>query len=105
MRSSLTRLLILSFSILIVVLIGIQLYWINKTYSHEQHEFHVSVIKSIRGIYEDINMVEDPASRLDQLIEHPNADTYMFRANVLPPGDSLTIYMKYEFDDFNMFTE
>jgi two-component system phosphate regulon sensor histidine kinase PhoR len=105
MRSSVTRLLILSFSLLIVILTGIQLYWINKTYSFEQHEFHVSVIKSIRGIYEDINMVEDPAGRLDKLIEHPNADTYIFRADQLPQGDTLAAYMKDEFDAFDVYTE
>jgi two-component system phosphate regulon sensor histidine kinase PhoR len=105
MRSSTTRFLILSFTLLIVALIGIQLYWVNKTYSFEQHNFHTAVIKSIRGIYEDINMVSDPASRLDKLIEHPNPDTYLFRADALPIGDTLVNYMKYEFDDFNVYTE
>lgn len=105
MRSSTTRILILSFTLLIVALTGIQLYWVNKTYSFEQHNFHIAVIKSIRGIYEDIHMVNDPASRLDKLIEHPNSDTYTFRADALPIGDTLIKYMKYEFDDFNVYTE
>jgi two-component system phosphate regulon sensor histidine kinase PhoR len=105
MRSSTTRFLILSFTLLIVILIGIQLYWVHKTYSFEQHNFHVGVMKSIRGIYEDINMADDPGSRLDYLVEHPNADTYIYRAERVPVGDTLVNYLKYEFDDFNMYTE
>jgi len=105
MRSFTTRALILTFGIVITAIIGLQLYWLYRTYSFEQLNFHTSVVKSIRGIYEDIDMVFDPGNRMNKLVETPNADTYIFRADSIPDSDSLMYYLTYEFDDFNVYTD
>jgi two-component system, OmpR family, phosphate regulon sensor histidine kinase PhoR len=105
MRASTTRALILTFGIVITAVIGLQLYWLYRTYSFEQQNFHTSVVKSIRGIYEDIDMVYDPGSRMSKLVETPNADTYIFRVDSVPDSDSLMYYLTYEFDDFNVYTD
>jgi two-component system, OmpR family, phosphate regulon sensor histidine kinase PhoR len=105
MRASTTRALILTFGIVITAIIGLQLYWLYRTYSFEQQNFHTSVVKSIRGIYEDIDMVYDPGSRMNQLVETPNADTYVFTVDSVPNSDSLMYYLTYEFDDFNVYTD
>ena len=73
MRASTTRALILTFGIVITAIIGLQLYWLYRTYSFEQQNFHTSVVKSIRGIYEDIDMVYDPGNRMNSLVQTPNA--------------------------------
>jgi two-component system phosphate regulon sensor histidine kinase PhoR len=105
MRASTTRALILTFGIVITAIIGLQLYWLYRTYSFEQQNFHTSVVKSIRGIYEDIDMVYDPGNRMNRLVETPNADTYVFTVDSIPNSDSLTYYLTYEFDDFNVYTD
>jgi two-component system phosphate regulon sensor histidine kinase PhoR len=105
MRSSTTRALILTFGIVITAILGLQLYWLYKTYTFEQENFHTSVVKSIRGIYEDINMAYDPGNRLSKLVETPNHDTYVFRTDTVPDADSLMYYLTYEFDDFNVYTD
>ena len=105
MRASTTRALILTFGIVITAIIGLQLYWLYRTYSFEQQNFHTSVVKSIRGIYEDIDMVYDPGNRMNSLVQTPNADTYLFRADSIPDSDSLMYYLTYEFDDFNVYTD
>lgn len=105
MRASTTRALILTFGIVITVIIGLQLYWLYRTYSFEQQNFHTSVVKSIRGIYEDIDMVYDPGNRMNKLVATPNADTYLFMVDSIPNSDSLMYYLTYEFDDFNVYTD
>jgi two-component system phosphate regulon sensor histidine kinase PhoR len=50
-------------------------------------------------------MVDDPGSRMDKLIENPKPDIYYFRVDNVPSGDSLTYYLTYEFDDFNVYTD
>ena len=105
MRSSTTRALILTFGIVITAIIGLQLYWLYRTYTFEQQNFHTSVVKSIRGIYEDIDMVYDPGNKMSQLVQTPNADTYLFRTDNVPNPDSLMYYLTYEFDDFNVYTD
>src|SRR5215212_3618542 len=105
MRSSTTRAFILTFAIVITAIIGLQLYWLYRTYTFEQQNFHTSVVKSIRGIYEDIDMVYDPGNRMNKLVETPNEDTYVFSADNIPGSDSLMYYLTYEFDDFNVYTD
>lgn len=105
MGSSATRLFILTFGIVITIVVGLQMYWLHHTYTFEQQNFHTSIVKSIRGLYEDIDMAYDPGSRLSNLVETPNADTYIFRVDSIPSADSLTYYLTYEFDDFNVYTD
>lgn len=105
MRASTTRAFILTFGIVITAILGLQLYWLYKTYTLEQENFHTSVVKSIRGLYEDINMVYDPGNMLSKFVERPNADTYLFRTDSIPDADSLMYYLTYEFDDFNVYTD
>src|SRR5689334_13431955 len=93
MRASTTRAFILTFGIVITAILGLQLYWLYKTYTFEQVNFHTSVVKSIRGIYEDVNMVYDPGNRLSKIVETPNPDTYIFRTDSVPNADSLMYYL------------
>ena len=105
MRSSTTRILILSLSIVIAAIVGLQLHWLQKTYAFETNEFSTSAIKSIRGLYEDIDMATDPGGRFNTMISRPNADSYIFRVDNIPNRDSLSYYLMNEFDDFNVYTD
>lgn len=104
MRSTTIRLFIVIASVLIAAIIGLQVHWLNKTYSYEANEFNVSVVKSIRGVYEDMQLVDEPGNRLSALIEHPDRNTFLFQIDSVPPKDSLLFYLKNEFDDFKIYT-
>ena len=105
MRSNTIRLFILIASFLIAIIIVVQLYWLNKTYTFEKNEFNTSVIKSIRGIYEDLPLLNDESRKLQSLIEKTDADSYLFRTDSIPPKDSLTFYIHNEFESFDIFTD
>lgn len=105
MRSNTIRLFILIASCLIAIIIVVQVYWLNKTYTFEKNEFNTSVIKSIRGIYEDLPLLNDASRKLQSLVDKNDADTYLFRTDTIPPKDSLTFYMHNEFESFDIFTD
>lgn len=105
MRSSTTRIVILSLSIIIAAIVGLQLHWLQKTYSYETHEFNASVIKSIRGLYEDLYLVEDAGIKFNKLVSRTDAETFIFRTDSMPNKDSLVYYLTSEFDDFNVYTD
>src|SRR6185503_17076170 len=105
MRSNTIRLFILIASFLIAIIIVIQVYWLNKTYTFEKTEFNTSVIKSIRGVYEDLPLLTDASRKLQSLIEKSDADSYLFRTDSIPPKDSLTFYMHNELEGFDIFTD
>ena len=105
MRSSTTRTLILFLAVTIAAIIALQIHWLQKTYAFEKNEFNTAVIKSVRGLYEDIPLTDDPGTNLSALMEHPNPNSFLFRVDTLPVKDSLVHYLKTEFEDFDVFTD
>jgi two-component system phosphate regulon sensor histidine kinase PhoR len=105
MRTSTIRLFIVIASLLIMVIISVQVYWLNKTYKFEKNEFNTSVIKSIRGVYEDLPLLYETSDKLQTLIEKKDANTYLFRVDSIPLRDSLLYYIHTELEDFDVFTD
>lgn len=105
MRSNTIRLFILIASLLIAIIIAVQVYWLNKTYTFEKTEFNTSVIKSIRGVYEDLPLLYESSEKLQSLIEKTDADSYLFRVDSIPARDSLVFFMHNELEGFDIFTD
>lgn len=105
MRSSTLRWLVLLASVLITLIIGVQLFWLNKVYSFEQKTFNMNVVKSIRGLYEDLDLVDTRAEHLQDLIEHPTTDYFIFRVDNKYSEDSVASYLKHELNDFDVLTD
>jgi two-component system phosphate regulon sensor histidine kinase PhoR len=105
MRSSMLKWLVLSATVLIGLIVIVQLYWLTKVYSFEQKQFNTNVVKSLRGVFEDLEMNDDPSVSLQQLIHNPADDYYMFKADTIPEQDSLTYYIRREFADFDVLTD
>ena len=105
MRSNTIRLFIVIACLLIAIIIAVQVYWLSKTYTFEKNEFNTSVIKSIRGVYEDLPLLYESSGKLQTLVEKTDADGYIFRTDSIPPKDSLALYMHNELEDFDIFTD
>jgi two-component system phosphate regulon sensor histidine kinase PhoR len=105
MRSSILKWLVLSATVLITMIILVQLYWLNKVYSFEKRQFNNNVVKSLKGVFEDLEMNDNPTQSLRQLIGNPDPDYFLFKADTIPQKDSLTFYLQREFEDFNVLTD
>lgn len=105
MRSKTLKWIVLTATLLIVVIVGVQLYWLNKIYSLEQKTFNMNVVKSIRGLYEDVDLVDSPVNHLQDYIEHPSPDYFLFRTGTHYEKDSLIWYLKDELNDFDVLTD
>jgi two-component system, OmpR family, phosphate regulon sensor histidine kinase PhoR len=105
MKSSMLKWLVLSATLLIGLIVVVQLYWLTKVYSFEQKQFNNNVVKSLRGVFEDLAMNDNPSQSLQQLINNPADDYYLFKADTIPIQDSLTHYLRKEFIDFDVLTD
>lgn len=105
MRSKTLKWLVLTATLLIIVIVGVQLFWLNKIYSLEQKTFNINVVKSIRGLYEDVNLVDSQVNHLQDFIEHPSPDYFLFRTGAHYDKDSLIWYLKDELNDFDVLTD
>jgi len=105
MRSSILKWLVLSATVLIGLIVIVQLYWLIKVYSFEQKQFNNNVVKSIRAVFEDLEMNDNPSLDLRHLIDNPQNDYFLFKADTIPQKDSLTFYLQREFADFDVLTD
>jgi two-component system phosphate regulon sensor histidine kinase PhoR len=97
--------MVLLASILIMLIITVQLFWLNKVYSFEQKTFNTNVVKSIRGLYEDLDLVDTRAHHLQDLIEHPSTDYFLLRVDNFHTEDSIAYYLQHELNDFDVLTD
>jgi two-component system, OmpR family, phosphate regulon sensor histidine kinase PhoR len=103
-RSSTLRLGIFISTLIIATILVFQLVWLKKVYRFEQKEFDHSVIKAVRGLYEDLAVPAYNISSMNELMEKPGRHLYLARISRLVNHDSLSRYLQYELEDFEIFT-
>lgn len=104
LRSSTIRLGIFISSLVIAVILVFQLVWLRKVYLFEQKEFDHSVVKVVRGLYEDLDIKMYNSSTLTELLENPRPNLYLANISLPVSRDSLSTYLQYELEDFGIFT-
>jgi len=104
-RSRTLRFVIFTSTVLITVIVGIQLFWLQKVYRYEDKQFNINVSKSIRGLYKDMELVSDVSDNVQKVIENPKPDLYLLRIDCTPNLDSLWLNLKAEFTDFDVYTD
>src|ERR1700722_2108325 len=105
MRSSTLKFIVLLATILTTIIVIVQLYWLKKVYSFEENQFNNNVVKRILGVFEDLQMNDNPSMIFQQLIASPGPDYIIFKADTLPLKDSLTFYLQREFAVFDVLTD
>ncbi len=105
MRSSTLKWIVLSATLLAAVVITVQLYWLNMIYSLEQRQFNNNVVKSVRGLFEDLQMNDAPGISLQELIKNPGNNYFIAKADTIPNKDSLNFYLQEEFASFGVLTD
>ena len=104
-RSKTLRLLILICTVLVTIIIAVQLFWLQKVYRLEEKQFNINVSKSIRGLYDDMELVNDVSDNVQKVVENPKPDLYLLRIDCSPYLDSLWLNLKAELIDFDVYTD
>ena len=104
-RSKTLRLVILTSTVLVTLIIAIQLFWLQKVYLYEEKQFNINISKSIRSLYTDMELVNDASDNIQKVIENINPDVYLLKIDCSPNLDQLWINLKSEFTDFDVYTD
>lgn len=104
-RSKTLRLVILTSTLLITIIMAIQLIWLQKVYLYEGKQFNINVSKSIRSLYADMELVNDASDNVQKVIENINPDVYLLKIDCSPNLDQLWINLKSELTDFDVYTD
>ena len=90
---------------MITIIICVQLFWLQKVYLYEDKQFNINVSKSIRGLYADMELVNDVSDNVQKVIENPKPDLYLFRIDCSPNPRDLWVNLKSELTDFDVYTD
>jgi two-component system phosphate regulon sensor histidine kinase PhoR len=101
-RSSTVRLGIFISALIITIIVIFQLIWLKKVYRFEQKEFDISILKAIRGLYEDLDLYN--SSNLNELVERPEQHLYLAHIKLPVNYDSLQSYLQFDLEDFDIYT-
>ena len=104
-RSKTLRWLLVLSTVVMAVIITIQLYWIEKIYVFEQKQFNTNVSKSIRGMYEDLDIANDSTYHFDERLSSADLHTYIARIDTLRDLQRISASLSREFTDFDIFTD
>jgi two-component system phosphate regulon sensor histidine kinase PhoR len=104
-RSKTLRLVILTSTLLITIIMAIQLVWLQKVYLYEEKQFNINVSKSIRSLYSDMELVNDASDNVQKVIENINPDVYLLKIDCSPNLEQLWINLKSELTDFDVYTD
>lgn len=104
-RSKTLRLVIFTSTVLVTIIIGVQLFWLQKVYRYEEKQFNINVSKSIHALYDDMELVNDVSDNEQKRVDNPNPDVYLLKIDCGPNLDSLWLNLKAELTDFDVFTD
>ncbi len=104
-RSKTLRLVILTSTVLITIIVAIQLIWLQKVYLYEEKQFNINVSKSIKSLYDDMQLVSDVKDNVQKVIENVSPDVYLLRIDCSPNLDQLWVNLKAELTDFDVYTD
>ncbi len=104
-RSKTLRLVILTSTVLITIIVAIQLIWLQKVYLYEEKQFNINVSKSIRSLYSDMELVNDVSDNVQKVIENVNPDVYLLKIDCSPNLEQLWVNLKGELTDFDVYTD
>ena len=104
-RSKTLRLVILTSTVLITIIVAIQLVWLQKVYLYEEKQFNINVSKSIRSLYSDMELVNDVSDNVQKVIENINPDVYLLKIDCSPNLEQLWVNLKGELTDFDVYTD
>jgi two-component system phosphate regulon sensor histidine kinase PhoR len=104
-RSKTLRVVILTSTVLVTIIIAIQLFWLQKVYLYEEKQFNINVSKSIKSLYDDMELVSDVTDNVQKVIENVNPDVYLLKIDCSPNLEQLWINLKAELTDFDVYTD
>ncbi len=104
-RSKTLRWLIILSTLLVTVIVVVQLFWLQKIYRFERKQFNLNVTKSIRELFNTIDLTNDSTFTFEKNIELPLMESYITKIDKIHSIDSISSVLSKELTDFDILTD
>jgi two-component system phosphate regulon sensor histidine kinase PhoR len=105
MRSKTLNRIIFLATIIISVVVITQLFWLNRIYKFDQREFDNNVIRSMKSVYDDLDLAGHPGLQLKNLIIQPDENSFICKVDSLPAKDLLINSISANMESFGVLTD
>ena len=104
-RSKTLRWLIILSTLLVTVIVAVQLFWLQKIYRFERKQFNSNVTKSIKGLFNTLDLTNDSTFIFEKNIELLQTETYIAKIDKIRSIDSISDCFSKELTDFDILTD
>ncbi|MEP7163877.1 MAG: HAMP domain-containing sensor histidine kinase [Ferruginibacter sp.] len=104
-RSKTLRWLIILSTVLVTIIVVVQLFWLQKIYRFERKQFNSNVVKSIKGLFNMLDLTSDSTFTFEKNIELPQEHTFIAKIDKIRSIDSISSIFSKELTDFDILTD
>lgn len=104
MKSSTLRTIVIGVTVLIVLIMGIQLYWVSKTYKLEEKEFNIKVNGALRSVVEAIRFSHQDTAPFAGVISQTGPDYFIADTKYLADSAQADFLLKKAIEEYSIFT-
>lgn len=104
MRSSTLRTIVIGVTILIALIMGIQVYWVSKTYKLEEKEFNIKVNSALRAVVEAIRFSHKDTAPFAGVITQTGPDYFIADTKYLADSNQADFLLKKAIEEYSVFT-
>lgn len=96
--------MVLGITILLVLVMGVQLYWLSKTYALEEKEFNIKVNSALRSVVEAIRFSNQDTEPFAGEITQPKQNYFIANTKYEADSDVVEFLLKKAIEEYNIFT-
>ena len=104
-RSNTLRWLIIISTLVIVLIVAIQVFWLQRVYRLERKQFNTSVSGSIKGLFSTLELSQDENFSFEKDVELAIPENYIAKIGRIPSIDSVATLFSRELTGYNVLTD
>lgn len=104
MKSSVLRTIVIGVTLLLVLVIGVQLYWVSKSYKLEEREFNIKVNSALRAVVEGIRNSQNDYTPFAGVVTQPEHNFFIADTKYIPDSEETEFALKKAIEEYDIFT-
>lgn len=104
MKSATLRTIVIGVTILLVLVMGVQLYWVSKTYKLEEKEFNIKVNSALRSVVEAIRISHHDNKPFAGVVMQQQHNYFIADTKYVADSDETEFLLKKAIEEYNIFT-
>lgn len=104
MKSATLRTIVIGVTILLALVMGVQLYWVSKTYKLEEKEFNIKVNSALRSVVEAIRIAHHDNAPFAGVVMQEGHNFFIADTKYVADTDETEFLLRKAIEEYDIFT-